>query len=128
MISRGSRGVPRTEPAFFISLLSFFKPLILVTDDGRRDHTLHNRLKEDIYTPPASPLFSAIVETVCPNQGAEGLFNCQEITRLSLHGEIYGVMSERMLQLMFEPLIQEEQCGVCLVEQQTADLYPESLV
>ncbi|MEQ2213048.1 hypothetical protein XENOCAPTIV_008936 [Xenoophorus captivus] len=30
MISRGSRGVPRTEPAFFISLLSFFKSLLLV--------------------------------------------------------------------------------------------------
>ncbi|MEQ2269102.1 hypothetical protein XENORESO_021957 [Xenotaenia resolanae] len=30
MISRGSRGVPRTEPAFFISLLSFFKSLALM--------------------------------------------------------------------------------------------------
>ncbi|MEQ2294024.1 hypothetical protein AMECASPLE_039598 [Ameca splendens] len=30
MISRGSRGVPRTEPAFFISLLSFCKSLALM--------------------------------------------------------------------------------------------------
>ncbi|KAK5620253.1 hypothetical protein CRENBAI_026550 [Crenichthys baileyi] len=30
MFSRGSRGVPRTEPAFFISLLSFFTSLTLM--------------------------------------------------------------------------------------------------
>ncbi|MEQ2235633.1 hypothetical protein ILYODFUR_004286 [Ilyodon furcidens] len=44
-----SRGVPRTEPAFFISLLSFFKSLaLMLLPHLRRDHTLHNRLIDDM--------------------------------------------------------------------------------
>ncbi|MED6240122.1 hypothetical protein ATANTOWER_016364 [Ataeniobius toweri] len=50
MISRGSKGVPRTEPPFFISMLSFLIPgsdAASPADDRRRDHTLHNRLIKD---------------------------------------------------------------------------------
>ncbi|MED6239531.1 hypothetical protein ATANTOWER_007665 [Ataeniobius toweri] len=48
MISIGSRCVPRTEPAFFISLLSFFKPLVLMLLPQQMADTLHNRLIEDM--------------------------------------------------------------------------------
>ncbi|MEQ2300545.1 hypothetical protein AMECASPLE_026803 [Ameca splendens] len=50
MISRGSRGVPKTEPIFFLSLLRFLSPSDAASpaDEGRRDHTLDNRLIEDM--------------------------------------------------------------------------------
>ncbi|MEQ2309351.1 hypothetical protein AMECASPLE_037719 [Ameca splendens] len=49
--SRGSRGVPRTEPTFFIGLLSFFNSLVLMLllqQMMAEEFTLHNRLIEDM--------------------------------------------------------------------------------
>lgn len=48
IISRGSRGVPRTEPALFFSALAFFQSLATPTDDGRRYYTVPNRFIDDL--------------------------------------------------------------------------------
>ncbi|MEQ2213286.1 hypothetical protein XENOCAPTIV_012416 [Xenoophorus captivus] len=50
MISRGSRGVPRTEPAFFISVLSFLESLVLLPQQIMTEEVplYHNRPTEDL--------------------------------------------------------------------------------